>query len=380
MTIPMLFTPLQLRDVTFANRITVAPMCQYSAVDGFANDWHLVHLGALAKGGFAAVMTEAAAVQETGRITHGDIGLWSDAHAEALRPIIDFIRANGALAGIQLAHAGRKAAMQRPWRGNGPLGEADHALGDDPWAVMAPSAVPVTEGWLMPREMTPADIARLAEDFASAARRADALGCEFVEIHSGHGYLLQSFLSPLSNKRSDAYGGDRRGRSRALLEVAEAVRGAWPEGKPLFVRISSVDGFEGGWEIGDSVELAKDLKALGVDVIDCSSGGNQGASKVSAGAPLPAGYQLPYAQAIRQGAGIATQGVGLILDGPQAEAALQAGQADLIAIGRQALFDPFWPRHQAYDMGVNAFADWPEQYGWWLNRRERSIQAIREQG
>lgn len=380
MTTPMLFTPLQLRDVTFANRITVAPMCQYSAVDGFANDWHLVHLGALAKGGFAAVMTEAAAVQEKGRITHGDIGLWSDAHAEALRPIIDFIRANGALAGIQLAHAGRKAAMQRPWRGNGPLGEADHVLGDDPWAVVAPSALPVTEGWLMPREMTPADIARLAEDFASAARRADALGCEFVEIHSGHGYLLQSFLSPLSNKRSDAYGGDRRGRSRALLEVAEAVRGAWPEGKPLFVRISSVDGFEGGWEIGDSVELAKDLKALGVDVIDCSSGGNQGASKVSAGAPLPAGYQLPYAQAIREGAGIATQGVGLILDGPQAEAALQAGQADLIAIGRQALFDPFWPRHQAYDMGVNAFADWPEQYGWWLNRRERSIQAIREQG
>lgn len=380
MTRPLLFTPLHLRDVTFANRITVSPMCQYSAVEGFANDWHLVHLGAFAKGGFAAVMTEAAAVQADGRITHGDIGLWSDAHAEALRPAIDFVRANGALAGIQLAHAGRKASMQRPWRGNGPIGAADNALGDIAWQVKAPSAVPVADGWLMPQEMTAGEIAQLVDDFAAAARRADALGCEFIELHSGHGYLLQSFLSPLSNKRTDAYGGDRRGRSRALLEVTEAVRAAWPEGKPLFVRISSVDGAEGGWEIEDSIELAKDLKALGVDVIDCSSGGNMGASKVSAGVPLPPGFQLPYAEAIRKGADIATQGVGLILDGPQAEAALQAGQADLIAIGRQALFDPFWPRHQAYDMGVNAFDDWPEQYGWWLNRREKSIQAIKAKG
>ena len=380
MSQPMLFSPLTLRDVTFANRITVSPMCQYSAVDGIANDWHLVHLGSLAKGGFGAVMTEAAAVMANGRITHGDIGLWSDAHAAALKPSIDFIRAAGSLAGIQLAHAGRKASMQRPWRGNGPLGEADTALGDVAWPVMGPSALPVAEGWLMPHEMTPDEIAGLAAAFADAAQRADALGCDFVEIHSGHGYLLQSFLSPLSNKRSDAYGGSRMGRSRALLEVAEAVRAAWPEGKPLFVRISSVDGAEGGWEIADSIALAQDLKALGVDVMDCSSGGNMGASKVSAGAVLQPGFQLPYARAIREGAGIATQGVGLILDGPQAEAALQAGDCDLIAIGRQALFDPFWPRHQAYAMGVNAYEDWPEQYGWWLNRRERSIQALKAKG
>ncbi|MCB1339499.1 MAG: NADH:flavin oxidoreductase/NADH oxidase [Pseudooceanicola sp.] len=378
MTRPLLFTPLQLRDVTFANRITVSPMCQYSAVDGFANNWHLVHLGGLAKGGFAAVMTEAAAVQDHGRITHGDIGLWSDAHADALRPAIDFIKANGALAGIQLAHAGRKASMQRPWRGNGPITEADNALGDHVWPVKAPSALPVAEGWLVPEEITQSEIAALIDDFAAAARRADALGCDFIEIHSGHGYLLQTFLSPLSNKRTDGYGGDRKGRSRALLETAEAVRAAWPQGKPLFVRISSVDGAEGGWEIADSIDLAKDLKALGVDVMDCSSGGNMGASKVSAGVPLPPGFQLPYAQAIREGAGIATQGVGLIVDGPQAEAALQSGQCDLVAIGRQALFDPFWPRHQAYDMGVNAYDDWPEQYGWWLQRREKSIQAMKK--
>jgi 2,4-dienoyl-CoA reductase-like NADH-dependent reductase (Old Yellow Enzyme family) len=267
--------------------------------------------------------------------------------------------------------------MQRRWRGNGALTAADHALGDMPWRIDGPSALPVAEDWLMPVEMTPADIKALVDAFAAAARRADALGCDFIEIHGAHGYLIQTFLSPLSNLRADAYGGDLAGRMRIALEVTEAVRAAWPDGKPLFFRISSVDGFEGGWTIEDSVVLARALKDLGVDVIDCSSGGNQGRTPVSKGRVLAPGYQLPYAAQVRREVDIPTQAVGLIVDGPQAEAALQAGQADLIAIGRQALFDPFWAVHQAYDMGVEDFDYWPEQYGWWLARRERSIQAMK---
>lgn len=246
MSKPLLFSPLTLRDVTFANRATVAPMCQYSATDGFADNWHLVHLGALAKGGFGAVMTEATAVLPEGRITHGDIGLWSDAHATALKPIVDFIHGAGSLAGIQLGHGGRKASMQRPWRGNGPLGQNDFDLGDMPWETKGASALPVDDGWLVPREMDAADIATLIDAFAAAARRADALGCDFIEIHGAHGYLLQSFLSPVSNLRTDQYGGDLTGRMRLALEITEAVRAVWPDGKPLFFRISSVDGFEGG--------------------------------------------------------------------------------------------------------------------------------------
>jgi len=379
MTRPLLFSPFALRDVVFPNRITLAPMCQYAATNGFANDWHLVHLGGFANGGFGAVMTEATAVLPEGRITHGDLGLWSDAHASALKPAIDFVRSRGVLAGIQLAHAGRKASMQRPWYGNGPLGPDDHARGDLPWEIKGASALPVDEGWLMPREMSLADIAALKDAFVAAARRADVLGCAFVEIHGAHGYLLQSFLSPASNRRTDRYGGDLAGRMRLALELCEAVRSVWPESKPLFLRISSVDGFDGGWELDDSVALARAVKPLGVDVIDCSSGGNQGRTKVSAGRMLEPGYQLPYAARVRAEAGIATQAVGMILDGPQAERALQAGQADLIAIGRQALFDPFWPRHQAYEMGVGGFVDWPAPYGWWLDKREPSMLATRQE-
>lgn len=377
MTKPLLFSPTTIRALTLKNRAVVPPMCQYSAVDGIANDWHLVHLGGFAKGGFGAIMTEAAAVKSEGRITHGDLGFWSDAHAEALRPIVAFVREFGAAMGVQLAHAGRKASMQRPWRGNGPLGADDFARGDTPWPIIGASPDPVDEGWLEPREMTLSDIADLVEAFAAAARRADAIGCDFVEIHGAHGYLLQTFLSPASNRRADAYGGDLSGRMRAALETAEAVRAAWPDGKPLFFRISSVDGFEGGWTIEDSVVLAKALKDIGVDVIDCSSGGNKGRTAGSAGRLVPLGFQLDYAAEVRAKAGVTTQAVGMMLDGPQAEAALQAGQADLIAIGREALFDPFWAHHQAYAMGVNEYEDWPEQYGWWLERREASIQAAR---
>ncbi|MEO1612619.1 MAG: NADH:flavin oxidoreductase/NADH oxidase, partial [Pseudomonadota bacterium] len=304
---PALFTPLTLRGLALKNRCVVAPMCQYAAEDGLANEWHFAHLTKFATGGFAAVMTEAAAVQARGRITHGDLGLWSDAHAEALRPTVEFIRRNGAAAGVQLGHAGRKASMQRPWFGNGPLGAEDVARGDQPWEVIGPSPAPLAEGWLEPVEMTAADIAELTEDFAAAARRADAIGCDFVEVHGAHGYLIQSFLSPLSNKRTDAWGGDLSGRMKLAIDTARAVREAWPESKPLFFRISSVDGIDGGWTLAESVMLAKALKAVGVDVIDCSSLGNSIGGATANPMARGAGFQTPYAAKIRAEAEIATQ-------------------------------------------------------------------------
>lgn len=348
---PQLFTPFTLRNLTLKNRVVIAPMCTYSAHDGFASDWHLAHLGKFALGGAAAILTEAAAVQERGRITHGDLGIWSDDHAAALKPVIAFMRAQGAAAGVQIAHAGRKASMQRPWFGNGPLGPEDEARGDMPWEIVGASALELDEGWLTPTEMTDAEIERLIDDFASAARRCDAIGCDFIEIHGAHGYLLQSFLSPLSNKRDDTWGGDLARRMAAPLAVTKAVRAVWPSDKPLFFRISSVDGVEGGWSMDDSVALATELKALGVDVIDCSSLGNTSQGATAAPGPRGVGFQTPFSARIRSEVAIATQAVGLITDGATAESVLTEGRADLIAIGREALYDPFWPLHQAHAMG-----------------------------
>lgn len=368
-----LFSPLRLRGLTLKNRVAVSPMCQYSAGDGFANQWHLVHLGKFAQGGAGLVFTEAAAVCRTGRITHGDLGIWSDAHAAALAPVTGFLRAQGAASAIQLGHAGRKASMQRPWHGNGPLDAEDRARGETPWEVAAPSPVPVAEGWLVPREMTAQDIARTVEDFAAAARRADRAGFDVAEIHAAHGYLLASFLSPASNRRADAYGGGRAGRARLLLETAEAVRAAWPEDKPLFVRVSAVDGADGGWSLDDTVWLAGELGARGVDVIDCSSGGISGSATLGRAAPRP-GYQVPYAERVRREAGVMTQAVGLILDPGQAEAIVAEGRADIVAIGREMLADPNWALHAARTLGADdAFAEWPVQYGWWLDRRHRLV-------
>ncbi len=378
MNTPMLFQPITIRGLTLANRIVIAPMCQYSADEGLANDWHMVHLGKFAIGRAGAVLTEAAAVLAEGRIPHGDLGLWSDAHAEALRPIVRFIQGQGVAAGVQLAHAGRKASMQRPWFGNGPLGPDDIARGDNPWPIVAPTEAPVDEGWLRPHAMTEADIATVIDAFAAAAKRADAVGFDFAEVHGAHGYLTQTFLSPLSNTRTDRWGGDLAGRMRFALEVAKAVRAAWPAEKPLFFRISSVDGIEGGWEIEDSVALAKELKKLGVDVIDCSSGGNNPKGATAAGLMRGPGFQTPFSEKVRKEAEILTQAVGLILDGPQAEAILQEGKADLIAIGREALFNPHWPLHAARELGLEDYARWPKQYGWWLDKREPSIRRIRE--
>ena len=374
-----LFQPLQIRDLSLPNRLVIAPMCQYSAGDGLANDWHLVHLGKLAQGGAGVVFTEAVAVQRRGRITHGDLGIWSDAHAQALSSITGFIHSMGSIPAIQLAHAGRKASMQRPWHGNGPLDERDQARGEVPWEVIAPSSDPLGEGWLVPSEMTCSDIAQVVEDFAAAARRANTAGFGIAEVHAAHGYLAASFLSPVSNHRSDAYGGDRSGRSRMLLVTVEAVRAAWPEGKPLFVRVSAVDGAPKGWSLEDTVALAKDLKGLGVDVIDCSSGGILGSATAAKGPPPQPGFQVPYAQAVKEGANLLTQAVGLVLTPQQAQQIVEKGQADLVAIGREALNDPNWPLHAALALGADPeWAQWPAQYGWWLSRRAKVLQAMHD--
>ncbi len=369
---PPLFTPFVLRGVTFPNRVVISPMCQYSAHDGLATDWHFAHLSSFALGGAGCVFFEAAAVLRDGRITHGDLGIWSDDHLPPIRRIVDFLRAQGSVSAIQLAHAGRKAASQRPWHGNGPLDETDAARGEVPWPVIAPSAEPMGEGWLVPAEMTRNDMDRVRDAFAAAARRAYAAGIDVAEIHGAHGYLLHSFLSPVSNLRTDAYGGDRPGRMRFPLEVAEAVRAAWPGDKPLFFRVSAVDGLEeGGWRIEDSIALGRELKELGVDLVDCSSGGI-GGSATAARIPRVQGFQVPFSEAIRDGADMPTMAVGLILEPEMANDIVASGKADLVAIARQGLYDPFWARHAAHalDHGKD-YADWPAQYGWWLSRRDR---------
>jgi len=376
-TMPLLFTPPDLRGLRPRNRVVISPMCQYSATDGVANDWHFAHLAKFAIGGAGIVFTEAAAVGPEGRITHGDIGIWSDEQAEALGRVSRFLKDQGALPAIQLAHAGRKAAVQRPWQGSGPLTETDFARGDKPWPVVGPSATPVDDGWLTPHQLSAAEIGGLCTAFAAAARRALDAGFEVLEIHGAHGYLIHSFLSPVSNCRNDAYGGDRGGRMRFALEVTAAVRAVWPERLPLFFRVSAVDGVEGGWTIEDSVALAGALKERGVDVIDCSSGGI-GGPVTALRAPREPGFQVPYAARIRRDVGIMTQAVGMITEPDHAEAILQAGDADLIAIAREALYNPFWPLHALRALKADPeFGDWPVQYGWWLARRESAMAAAR---
>jgi 2,4-dienoyl-CoA reductase-like NADH-dependent reductase (Old Yellow Enzyme family) len=378
MTSPLLFTPIALRSVKARNRIVISPMCQYSADDGLAEDWHLVHIGKFAQGGAGIVFVEATAVEARGRITYGDLGIWSDAHVPPLSRIARFVKGQGAVPAIQLAHAGRKASMQRPWHGNGPITDADRARGEDIWPIVAPSAIPLGEGWLVPNELLAADLTALKHAWRRAAERALAAGFEIVEIHSAHGYLLHEFLSPLANRRNDLYGGDREGRMRFPLEIAEVVREIWPQDKPVFVRVSAVDGIEGGWALEDTVAYTKELRARGIDLIDCSSGGIAGSATAGRVAPPSLGFQVPYAERVRREAGLSTMAVGLILDAEQAEAILQAGKADLIALAREALFDPNWPLHAAYALGLDPdFNHWPVQYGWWLNRRERVLRSLK---
>jgi 2,4-dienoyl-CoA reductase-like NADH-dependent reductase (Old Yellow Enzyme family) len=349
-----LFAPFTLKSVTLRNRIGVSPMCMYSSVDGLMNDWHLVHLGARAAGGAGLVIAEATAVSPEGRITPSDAGLWSDAQIEPLVRINRFIKAQGAVAGVQLAHAGRKAGAARPWEGGGHL--ANEAGG---WPVIAPSAVafggPLNK---IPQAMTEADIARVQRGFAEAARRALAAGYEWVELHGAHGYLAHQFLSPKSNLRTDRYGGSFENRSRFLLETTRAVRAVWPENLPFTVRLSCTDWVEGGWTIDESVELARCLKTEGVDLIDCSSGGSVADAKI----PVGPGYQVQFAERIRREAGIATAAVGLITEPAQAEAIVREGQADVVLLARELLRDPHWPLHAAKALGLKAAVVPPVQY------------------
>ncbi|MGP8123666.1 MAG: NADH:flavin oxidoreductase/NADH oxidase [Xanthobacteraceae bacterium] len=375
---PILFTPIAFGDVRSKNRIVISPMCQYSAEEGVANDWHLVHLGKFAQGGAGIVMTEAAAVVAEGRITHGDLGLWNDAQVAPLQRIAAFLRSNGAVPAIQLAHAGRKASMQRPWYGNAALTAEDITRGDRPWPIVAPSPIAMDEGWLVPHELDAGGLAALRDAFATAARRARDAGFAIVELHCAHGYLLHEFLSPLSNRRTDGYGGDRAGRMRFPLEIIEAVCAAWPAGQPLFVRVSAVDGIDGGLTLEDTIAFAREAKSRGVDLIDCSSGGLMG-SATAARLPRGYGFQVPFAAAVRERAGIATMAVGLILHPRQAEDIVAKGEADLVAVGREALFDPNWPLHAELALSgqrETVFGSWPKQYGWWLERREPGLRKL----
>jgi 2,4-dienoyl-CoA reductase-like NADH-dependent reductase (Old Yellow Enzyme family) len=374
---PLLFTPLAIQGVTLKNRVVIAPMATYSAIDGIAQDFHFAHWGRLVLGGAGCVFVEATAVTDQGRITNGDTGLWSAAHMPPLKRIAQFMTAQGVVPAIQLAHAGRKGSMQRPWFGNGPLTAEDLARGEKTWDIVAPTSQPMAEGFLAPRALSVGDLAVLKGHWADAAKRALECGFEILEIHNAHGYLMHQFLSPLA--RNDAYGGDFAGRTRFPLEVAEAVRAVWPKDKPLFLRVSAVDGIDGGWTMDDTVAYAKELKARGVDVIDCSSGGLFG-SATAARVKRSWGFQVPYAERVRREAGIMSMAVGLIVDPFRAEEILQNGQADLIAIAREALVNPCWPQMAEIALGRKAFDamdDWPVQYGWWLKHRERSIAQIR---
>ena len=347
-----LFDPLNIRDITFANRVFVSPMCEYSSTDGYVSDWHFVHLGSRAVGGAGLVLTEATAVLPEGRISPQDLGTWMDDHVEPLARIVRFISEQGSVAGMQLAHAGRKASTYRPWEGHGAIPQSKGGWNN----VVAPSAVPFADNYPMPQALSIDGIKNIVSAFAAAARRACEAGFRVVEIHAAHGYLIHEFLSPLSNQRIDSYGGSFENRIRILREIVTAVRDSWPERAPLFVRISATDWIEGGWDIQQSVELACQLVKLGVDLIDCSSGGNALQAKI----PVAPGYQTPFAEQIRREANILTGAVGMITSPIQAENILVAGQADAIIIAREFLRDPYWPLRAARELGQPIA--WPVQY------------------
>ena len=346
-----LFDRLTIRDVTLRNRVVVSPMCQYSSTDGFATDWHLVHLGSRAVGGAAAVFTEATAVLAEGRISAVDLGIWKDDHIAQLARIATFVSEQGAAPGIQLAHAGRKASVKRPWEGGGAVADSDGG-----WTPVAPSPIPFDEKYRMPAELDEKGIRSVVEGFAAAARRALKAGFQIVEIHGAHGYLIHEFLSPLSNRRTDGYGGSFENRTRLAREVVTAVRKVWPAELPLFMRISSTDWVEGGWDAEQSVELAKQLAPLGVDLIDCSSGGNIASAKI----PVGPGYQLPFAEKIKREAGIMSGAVGMITSATQADAIVREGKADLVLMAREFLRQPYWPMRAAQELGKELA--WPAQY------------------
>lgn len=346
-----LFTPLKIKDITFSNRIAVSPMCQYSAVDGFANDWHLVHLGSRAVGGAGLVISEATAISPEGRISPQDLGIWKDEHIAGLRKITDFIHAQGSVAGIQLAHAGRKASTTAPWM-------QKHTLSEDEggWKTVAPSAVAFSTTYSLPKELSVEEIEKVVYDFKDATVRSVSAGFKVLEIHAAHGYLIHQFLSPLSNFRKDHYGGSFENRIKILLDVIDAVQQVWPSGYPILVRISATDWTEDGWTIEDSVKLATVLQKMGVDLIDCSTGGNISSAKI----PLNAGYQVPFSEELKKQTNILSAAVGLITTAAQAEEIISSGKADMVFLAREMLRDPYFPQKAAQELGVDL--KWPVQY------------------
>lgn len=348
---PRLFKPLNIRGVTLKNRIVMSPMCQYSSIDGFATDWHLVHLGTRVVGGVSLVIAEATAVTPEGRISPADLGIWDDAHIDGLRRCTTFIEQHGAVAGIQLAHAGRKASTRVPWEGGGPI-----PISDGGWQTVAPSAIPYRDGDPIPDPLTDSDIQTIIVAFAAAARRAMEAGFRVIELHAAHGYLLHEFLSPLSNHRDDRYGGSLANRMRFTCEVVQAVRAVVPDDFPLFVRISATDWAEGGWDAAQSVELARVLGPMGVDLIDCSTGALVPGVRI----PVGPGYQVEFAEQIRRETGILTGAVGMITDPAQAESIIEEGRADVIILARQLLREPYFALHAGKQLGADV--DWPVQY------------------
>ena len=371
MTQPLLFTPIRLAGLTARNRIVVSPMCQYSSAEGGPNDWHLVHLGKFALGGAVIIFCEETAVEQRARKTYGCAGIYSDAHVPMYRRITDFIRKHKSIPAMQIGHSGRKASCGPPWTNFKPLTDTDAQSGLAPWRSVSPSAVPHRDDAPMPHALSLSEIGEVIGTWREAAQRTLDAGFEIIEIHGAHGYLIHQFLSPLANQRNDAYGGDLQSRMRFALELPEAVRAVWPKEKPLWFRVSAVDGDGGAWSLDDTVTLARELKACGVDVISCSSGGINGPLNMAI-VPRTPGYQVPYAERIRHDSGIMTCAVGLITEPEHAEDILQRGQADLIAMAREFMYNPNWPVHAAKQLGVADHLDLlPDEYAWWLKRREK---------
>ncbi|MEM9331338.1 MAG: NADH:flavin oxidoreductase/NADH oxidase [Pseudomonadota bacterium] len=372
-----LFSPFSLRNITFKNRIAVSPMSQYRAIDGVANHWHLVHLGRFALGGAGLVYAEATAVEKDGRRTPGDLGLWSDAHIETLKPISDFLTQEGAVPGIQLGHAGRKASERRPWHNETPLDAEDiKERGESPWPAIGPSALPYAEGWPEPKEMTEDEIKRVITAFGEAAGRAKDAGFKVIEVYAAHGFLVHQFLSPIANQRTDAWGGSLENRTRFAVEVAKSIRTYWPDSLPLAFRLSATDWLDGGLEIEDTIFATKALKEAGVDMIDCSTGGIGGKERPRR-MEIKQGFQTPFAAEIRKTADVATMGVGFIWDPEYCETLIASGKLDMIALARELLDDPNWPLHAAKTLKFDEnHTCAPIEAGWWLMKRDRLIQKL----